>query len=101
MARHAAPPRALGAWPRGLGVLLAGLVVVALGWHFWHGKRAPLLTNAPPKNQRIACFGDSLVAGVGASQPANSYPGQLATLLGREVRGYGKAATPPARAWHA
>jgi acyl-CoA thioesterase-1 len=52
---------------------------------------APPLTNVPPANQIICCFGDSLVAGKGAGDEANKYHSVLADLLGREVVAIGKS----------
>jgi acyl-CoA thioesterase I len=39
------------------------------------------LANIPPQNTQICCFGDSLVAGVGAGGNQHSYPAVLDTLL--------------------
>ena len=43
------------------------------------------IVNLPPSPGPIVCFGDSLVSGVGADSSTDSYPRQLAHLLGREV----------------
>ncbi|NOY79716.1 MAG: hypothetical protein GXP31_01795 [Kiritimatiellaeota bacterium] len=47
------------------------------------------LVNAPPGPGPIVCFGDSLVAGVGAGTAEESYPARLGVLLGRPVEAYG------------
>ena len=42
---------------------------------------------------KVACVGDSITAGVGTKKPKNSYPAQLAGLLGEgyEVKNYGNS----------
>lgn len=47
------------------------------------------ITNIPPQNERICCFGDSLVAGVGARSEAENYPAFLAAKSGRAVVNWG------------
>jgi lysophospholipase L1-like esterase len=70
--------------PTRLLLLVALLLVVGCNRNRWP------LTNAPPRATTIACFGDSLVAGVGA--PAGeSYPAQLAKRLDRPVAAHGKS----------
>lgn len=49
------------------------------------------LKNNPPKNNKVACFGDSLVAGVGASQASESYPAQLSRMIGLPIDNFGKS----------
>jgi lysophospholipase L1-like esterase len=66
------------------GPIAAGVVVVAVGLFLITG-RSPQIANTPPPNTSICCFGDSLVEGVGADGAENTYPAQLATLLGKEV----------------
>ena len=39
----------------------------------------------PRMPTHVACVGDSITAGVGASNPANNYPSQLGGLLGGGV----------------
>lgn len=43
------------------------------------------IVNAPAKRAVILCFGDSLVSGEGAGDPAAAYPAQLATMLDARV----------------
>jgi len=43
-------------------------------------------TTAPPALTHVACVGDSITYGVGASRPARSYPARLQALLGRDVK---------------
>jgi acyl-CoA thioesterase I len=52
----------------------------------------PLHADTPAKI-KVACVGDSITAGVGAKDPKNRYPAQLATLLGDnyEVKNYGNS----------
>ncbi len=47
------------------------------------------LINNPPPPGPILCFGDSLVAGVGAENPDLTYPAQLAQLLAMPVEALG------------
>lgn len=49
------------------------------------------LVNMPPRNGMVACFGDSLVAGVGASSPDASYPSLLSHYLGQPVANLGRS----------
>ncbi len=51
--------------------------------------KAPELTNIPPQNARICCFGDSLVHGTGADSEDDSYPMQLAAITDRDVTKWG------------
>ncbi|MCH2202752.1 MAG: GDSL-type esterase/lipase family protein [Fuerstiella sp.] len=54
------------------------------------GCGSPSLTNNPPRNLTICCFGDSLVTGVGASaRETTSYPAQLGRILNAEVTNWG------------
>lgn len=64
-------------------VCLAALAASACG-------RRPL-SNFPPRNPSICCYGDSLVAGVGAASPQDSYPAQLGRLLDRPVTALGRS----------
>ena len=69
--------------------LLAGVAVVCL--LAWRGCRDNgwRMTNAESATGAVACFGDSLVAGVGAETPEMAYPAQLEKLLGKPVRANG------------
>lgn len=68
-----------------LGLIVLGLVYGVARLAGCGGSNWPI-TNVPPQNVRIACFGDSLVAGYGVNDPATqSYPAALARILGREV----------------
>lgn len=51
--------------------------------------RQPPLRNLPPRNPTICCFGDSLVAGIGAGGEEHAYPAQLAAILDRPVTALG------------
>ena len=51
--------------------------------------KSPKLTNIPPQNNRICCFGDSLVYGVGASTLDESYPRVLEEIIGTSVDSWG------------
>ncbi|MDT8391744.1 MAG: GDSL-type esterase/lipase family protein [Lentisphaeria bacterium] len=48
------------------------------------------VSNLSARDEKIVCFGDSLVAGVGAKEPTGSYPAQLSRALNREVIALGK-----------
>ena len=48
------------------------------------------LVNDPPAPGPLVCFGDSLVAGIGADSPESSYPSQLGKLLETETVVFGK-----------
>ena len=50
----------------------------------------PAIKNYPPKNRKIACLGDSLVSGVGASAGEN-YPAQLSRMIKLPVANFGKS----------
>lgn len=77
--------------PKTLGFSLVGLTLVGLGlwWAFFHGKyevkNTPMTQSGP-----ILFFGDSLVAGVGASM-GHDLPALLARSLGETVLNYGVA----------
>ena len=47
------------------------------------------LKNLPLQNNTICCFGDSLVYGVGAKTPEESYPSILKILTNRDVSSWG------------
>jgi len=49
------------------------------------GTEEAAIRNVPPQNDRICCFGDSLVVGVGVDDEKESYPSVLADTIGREV----------------
>jgi len=76
--------------------LLLSLVAVAalgVGWFLvaaWRDRvNGWRLVNVPPRSGTIVCFGDSLVAGIGADSPDAAYPAQLGKMLGRQVRALG------------
>ncbi len=73
--------------------IAAVIVLLALTVVFVHCRRGRLntwpLVNAPPGPGPIVCFGDSLVAGIGAGSPEASYPARLGELVGRPVEVYG------------
>jgi lysophospholipase L1-like esterase len=62
--------------------LLAVLMLTGIWYFMNHTKRA--ITNYPPKNQIIVAFGDSLVAGQGAT-PGNDFISELTRKLGRPI----------------
>lgn len=64
-------------------------LLLILAFTFGCGKPA-VVTNAPPRNASIACFGDSLVEGVGASSAKTTYPAQLGSMLGLPVVNLGQ-----------
>jgi len=74
-------------------VAVAALALVVLAFVAVRGCSGRInawdLVNAPPPSGPIVCFGDSLVAGIGADSPDGSYPRQLERLLGREVLVWG------------
>lgn len=49
------------------------------------------MRNLPVRDGGILCFGDSLVAGVGAGKQTDTYPAQLGNLLGQKVMALGKS----------
>jgi acyl-CoA thioesterase I len=64
---------------------LVTLIVLVLGALIWQiiamlGEHYPL-TNFPPKGRIVVAFGDSLVAGVGASSPENGFIPVVAARL--------------------
>ena len=71
--------------PRLAGSIAAAAVIVAF-WMYWSGRINTWdLVNAPPAtDEPIACFGDSLVHGVGADSEDSTYPALLAEIqIGR------------------
>ncbi len=70
--------------------ITAGLLLLLAGWGFHHFFSSPTVANSPPPNDKIIAFGDSLTQGVGAS-PDQTYPDQLAGLLGRPIINAGVA----------
>ena len=48
------------------------------------------IINTPVSNEKIACFGDSLVQGVGAEK-GKEYPALLADILGKSVDNFGQS----------
>jgi lysophospholipase L1-like esterase len=74
--------------------LLASLFLLNSAWLSAADTSAPAQTAPPP--MRVACIGDSITLGVGVKdQKHNSYPAQLAALLGErwEVRNFGVSGT--------
>jgi lysophospholipase L1-like esterase len=77
------------------------LVLIAAVWVFGHGPGADAADTGPIDESsytgtiRVACIGDSITAGVGASSDKHFYPYVLGTLLGPkyEVRNFGVSAT--------
>jgi lysophospholipase L1-like esterase len=68
-----------------LVVVAIWLVFVAAGlWRRFRLNRWPI-RNLPVQSGAVVCFGDSLVSGVGADTPEETYPAKLERLLGREV----------------
>jgi lysophospholipase L1-like esterase len=67
-------------------VLGAVLVCALLTWFMMSGRE--VITNYPPKNERIVAFGDSLVAGVGA-RDGNDLMSQLEKYIGRPITNLG------------
>ena len=64
--------------------LIAGSLAVAMTGCGHNLNRWPIV-NCPPGDGPIVCFGDSLVAGVGAETETERYPSQLQAVLGRPV----------------
>ena len=79
--------------------LAATLVVVAVGWHLSGRESWPLRNFPPATSGPIVCFGDSLVAGIGAESAAESYPAALQKQLGRQVVAYGVPGDGAADGW--
>ena len=77
--------------------LIAILIFTALVLFFRFRSGPPEIVNRQPRGLKIICFGDSLPAGVGAG-PDQSYPAQLAEMLGREVLNLGVPGDPTASA---
>lgn len=72
-----------------LGIAVAVLPAVLLLVGRRHRLNGWRLVNVPPRSGSIVCFGDSLVAGVGADSPDAAYPAQLGKILGRKVYAFG------------
>ncbi len=66
-------------------------VAVIGGLLIWRGCRDNdwRMSNAQSATGSVACFGDSLVAGIGTETPELAYPAQLGKLLGTQVRANG------------
>lgn len=62
------------------------------------GDSTVTLVNYPPQNDRVCCFGDSLVAGVGATSANQTYPVYLAELIDRQVTSWGASGDTTAQA---
>lgn len=74
-----AGPQARARPSRRLTIAIGASVVALLLWFgIFHSSA---ITNAPPRNDTIVAFGDSLTAGTGAS-PGMDYPAQLSRLMG-------------------
>ncbi|MEA2012919.1 MAG: GDSL-type esterase/lipase family protein [Verrucomicrobiota bacterium] len=60
-------------------------------WVLFFGERINQweIKNFPASNSNIICFGDSLVAGVGANSKEETYPAYLQNLLGVELKAIG------------
>ncbi len=78
---------------------LGAVLLAALGVRRFGSSRTWSIRNAPPKSREIICFGDSLVAGVGASDFRHSYPGWLQQILGRRVMAFGHPGATAEQAW--
>jgi lysophospholipase L1-like esterase len=77
----------------GAGVALALVAATLVGFRVLVGpglNRWPM-TNAPTTGAGIICFGDSLVAGIGAGNADDRYPSVLGRLLDRPVLALGVA----------
>lgn len=70
-------------------ILLGGLALVIGGIVFWYFSRDWEITNYPSaKSGSVIMFGDSLVAGAGATE-GNTLPEQLGKLAGTKILNYG------------
>lgn len=70
--------------------LVVGLVAVGyISFQFLHSYEQRL-TNFKQDGSKIVAFGDSLTAGFGASDPANTYPAKLAALFAKDVINLGR-----------
>lgn len=71
---------------RPLLLLIGAITILWLGWLFFASERE--IVNYPPKNERIVAFGDSLVAGSGATAD-NDFVSLLSKQLGRPITNLG------------
>jgi lysophospholipase L1-like esterase len=66
-------------------VLAIWLMFYGIGaWRQFRLNRWPI-KNMPIQSGAVVCFGDSLVSGIGADSPEETYPARLGTLIGCEV----------------
>ena len=65
-------------------IILAVVIILAIGVLFYAFKKSYPITNYPPQGETIVAFGDSLVEGVGATT-GNDLPSLLAKLIGEPI----------------
>ncbi|MDP7396157.1 MAG: GDSL-type esterase/lipase family protein [Lentisphaeria bacterium] len=65
------------------------LAILPLSLALLPGCGSPPLVNTPPAANTICCLGDSLVAGIGVDDQADSFPAVLGELIGREISALG------------
>lgn len=69
--------------------IIVGMVIVIVGYTLWIQFRpAPPVTNFPSSGTEIVAFGDSLIAGVGAS-PGNDLVSRLVDQIGEPIANLG------------
>ena len=66
------------------------IILAASGWLTCGCRPKQVVANIPPQNEVICCFGDSLVAGYGASKD-EAYPARLEVLTGQTVINMGSS----------
>ena len=72
------------------GLILLLAIACYAGCHRWSRRINDWpIVNAGSTTGALVCFGDSLVAGVGAETKESSYPARLSALLKRPVRALG------------
>jgi len=79
----------------------AAVLAVVCGWFVYRhvaGSGYPI-RNVPPGEGPIVCFGDSLVAGVGADSAEGTYPACLQRMLGRSVVTFGFPGATAEEGW--
>jgi lysophospholipase L1-like esterase len=77
--------------------IFSAIVLAGLGYYFWQPQNSWEIVNEDVQISKIVAFGDSLTAGVGATLE-NSYPGQLAKILGRDIENAGRSGDTTASA---
>ena len=78
---------------------IALFLLVSVALITGYGCRKPVrLKNLPPRNDRICCFGDSLVFGTGAANTDETYPAFLSSILVRNIVRWGTPGDTTAQA---